>query len=102
MDFQQTFLQPIPVSPSSCSGLSGLEVVLVDIIPLRISISQFRQPIVLSASMTPVLVSAPQMIYGWGLECFGVEPMPFDGFYLLLVTSWHGGSQFGAGFASRG
>jgi hypothetical protein len=61
-----TLLQPIPISLSSCSGL---EVVLVDIIPLRISISQFWQLIVVSASMTTlasllVLVSAPQMMYG--------------------------------------
>ena len=58
--------QLIPISQSSCSGL---EVVLVDIIPLRISISQFWQLIVVSASMTTlalllVLVSALQMIYG--------------------------------------
>jgi hypothetical protein len=61
-----TSLQPIPISPSSCSGL---EVVLVDIIPLRISTSQFWQLIVASASMTtsassPALVSALQMMYG--------------------------------------
>ena len=65
---------------------------LVDIIPLRISTSQFWQPIVVSASMTtltssPVLVLALQMMYGsiWSAERFGVQSMPFDGF--LLATS---------------
>jgi hypothetical protein len=48
---------------------SGLEVVLVDIIPLRVSTSQFWQLIVVSANMTilassPALVSDLQMTYG--------------------------------------
>jgi hypothetical protein len=80
-----TSLQPIPASLSSCSGL---EVMLVDIISLRISISQFWQPIVVSANMTmlaslPVLVLALRMMY---LTLGpGVQPMPFDGF--LFATS---------------
>jgi hypothetical protein len=48
---------------------SGLEVVLVDIIPLRVSTSQFWQLIVVSANMTilassPALDSDLQMTYG--------------------------------------
>jgi enoyl reductase-like protein len=86
-------LQPILIFLSSCSGL---EDVLEDTIPMRISISQFWQHIMLSAGMTALASSPVLALAGsgfcfaddvweyltgdWSVERFRVQPIPFDGF----------------------